>query len=263
MIETTTEQVTPEMAEAYLSKNPANRPLSPTTVTAFAEDMRLGLWRPTHQGIAFDQEGNLLDGQHRCAAVIQAGVTVTMQVSRNVPRQYMNVLDAGRKRTAADSLAIAGYRYTAVMASIARIGILYDAKDLSPKHMRSVSGPQVHDYSVQHAQALTAASARAMQWRPQIPTTTAISGSSFFLFNRVDPEATEQFFNAILHMRTNGEGDPRLALIRRLNSQRANREKLTALQGVDFFIRAWNAWREGVEMDKLPLAKSVVWREVR
>jgi len=34
----------------------------------FAEAMRRGEWMVTHQGIAFDTQGVLVDGQHRLAA---------------------------------------------------------------------------------------------------------------------------------------------------------------------------------------------------
>jgi hypothetical protein len=35
----------------------------------------------THQGIAFDDAGNLCDGQHRVAAVVESGVSVKMMVT--------------------------------------------------------------------------------------------------------------------------------------------------------------------------------------
>jgi hypothetical protein len=51
-------------------------PLSKRTVRDFAEAMRRGDWRLTHQGIAFDASGALVDGQHRLAAIVEADVPV-------------------------------------------------------------------------------------------------------------------------------------------------------------------------------------------
>ena len=66
------QKISPEKAAEMLAANTANRPLSRSTVQAFAEAMRRGDWLVTHQGIAVDTNGVLVDGQHRLAAVIEA-----------------------------------------------------------------------------------------------------------------------------------------------------------------------------------------------
>ena len=62
----------------------------------------------THQGIAFDVNGVLVDGQHRLAAVIEADVPVELTVFTEVGEGTFDVLDTGKRRTAADVLAIEG-----------------------------------------------------------------------------------------------------------------------------------------------------------
>jgi hypothetical protein len=66
--------VTPKKAAEYLARNTANRPLAKRTVREFAQAMRRGEWLVTHQGIAFDTTGALVDGQHRLAAIIEADI---------------------------------------------------------------------------------------------------------------------------------------------------------------------------------------------
>jgi hypothetical protein len=99
--------VTPELAERWLQKNhPSNRPIAWQRVEAFANDMRAGAWILTHQGIAFDANGYLIDGQHRLHAVVQAGQdptfrSVRMLVARNEAGSYHDPID----RTGARSIA--------------------------------------------------------------------------------------------------------------------------------------------------------------
>lgn len=57
--------VTPEMAAKWLEGNVLNRPLKQAHVDRLAREMAAGRWRLTHQGIAFDVSGCLIDGQHR------------------------------------------------------------------------------------------------------------------------------------------------------------------------------------------------------
>src|SRR5215470_2655832 len=87
--------VTPRRASEYLERNTLNRPLSRRTVREFAEAMRRGEWRVTHQGIAFDAEGALVDGQHRLAAIVEADLPVELTVFTEVPVGAFDVLDTG------------------------------------------------------------------------------------------------------------------------------------------------------------------------
>lgn len=99
--------VDPALALAWLQRNiETNRPLRPTVVENYADEMRRGEWHLTHQGIALDIEDNLIDGQHRLAAVIKANVIVPMMVTVNAPRASFVALDGGVKRTLADRLTM-------------------------------------------------------------------------------------------------------------------------------------------------------------
>lgn len=79
---TETRMVTPRDAEAWLDRNvDDNRTVSWHTVESLAADMTAGAWKLTHQGIAFDLHGRLVDGQHRLHAVVKSGCSVLMQIS--------------------------------------------------------------------------------------------------------------------------------------------------------------------------------------
>jgi hypothetical protein len=98
--------VTPEMAFKWLEANTRNRPLSQAHIQRLACDMRNDRWLLTHQGIAFDIYGLLLDGQHRLWAVIEADKPVTMRVFFDEPCESRKVLDTGERRSNLDVLAI-------------------------------------------------------------------------------------------------------------------------------------------------------------
>ena len=106
-IKTSLEQITPAIAEKYLAKNfKGNRPLRPASIRDYANKMRAGEWVPTHQGIAFDQDGFLIDGQNRLSAVLMSGVTVTMMVTQGLPTDAFKAFDIGAKRKMADILRV-------------------------------------------------------------------------------------------------------------------------------------------------------------
>lgn len=98
--EPTVVTVTPDMAVAWLELNKGNRHLSLMLVRRYAKAMKAGRWHLTHQGIAFDQAGLLMDGQHRLRAVVDAGVPAQFLVIPGCDRNTFAVVDTGRKRAA-------------------------------------------------------------------------------------------------------------------------------------------------------------------
>lgn len=114
------QKITPVRAAEMLAANTSNRPLSPSTVRGFAEAMRRGDWQVTHQGIAFDTNGVLVDGQHRLAAIVAADLPVEITVFTDVEPDTFDVLDTGKRRNAADVLAIDGEKSTATLAAMLR-----------------------------------------------------------------------------------------------------------------------------------------------
>jgi hypothetical protein len=99
--------VSPEWAKQVLeTQNTGNRRMRRWWAEAMAAAMRRGEWVTTHQGIAFTQDGRLLDGQHRLQAVVLAGIAVSMVVFKDVPNEAFSVLDIGVKRSIADSTGL-------------------------------------------------------------------------------------------------------------------------------------------------------------
>ena len=66
--------ILPPEAESILSRMAGNRKRRKTYVDTLAADMREGRWVDTHEPIAMSVDGNLIDGQHRLAAVVLSGV---------------------------------------------------------------------------------------------------------------------------------------------------------------------------------------------
>lgn len=118
--------VTPAIAEKWLNNNFRNRPLREDTVKAYARDMINGVWVPTHQGIAFNDRDELIDGQHRLRAIVLSGCTARMMVTFGLPSQIdgkemttMDAVDRGATRSVADQLTIQhGFKNGSITASI-------------------------------------------------------------------------------------------------------------------------------------------------
>ncbi len=108
-IEMKTEVITPERAAHYLKRNVDNyRKISRQKVALYAEEMKAGKWQLNGEGIMFDETGRLKNGQHRLAAILAAGIPVTMTVITGVADDVM-IFDNGMTRSTKQMAQASGY----------------------------------------------------------------------------------------------------------------------------------------------------------
>jgi hypothetical protein len=102
--------VTPKMAEKFLSVNHVNRQVRPRNVLYWVSAIMGDAVPLTHQGIAItgtiDNPKRLIDGQHRCLAIIETGRSVNFVVSENTPEEAYACVDNGMPRSMADRAGI-------------------------------------------------------------------------------------------------------------------------------------------------------------
>lgn len=105
-MKTIAQLITPEQAAEWLrpTVNRDNRPLRQDHVAYLAREICDGRWQATHQGIAFSSTGRLLDGQHRLAAIVSAGKSVTMAVTTGLDDEAFSAIDCGLKRASYDRI---------------------------------------------------------------------------------------------------------------------------------------------------------------
>ena len=92
------ELITPEAAEEILANRPHGEIADPKAVDAYARAMAAGGWILNGQPIIFDRDGALLDGVHRLAASVKAGVAFPTFVARNVRGDTLQTIEQHRRR---------------------------------------------------------------------------------------------------------------------------------------------------------------------
>lgn len=102
------EHITPEIATEYLTHNTRNRPIHPREIESLAREIKRGEYVTTHQGIAFNESGELIDGQQRLMSVIAAGRPIDIFVTRGLPDNAMAVIDRGESRSIRDVMEMFG-----------------------------------------------------------------------------------------------------------------------------------------------------------
>lgn len=176
-IVTTWELIDADLAASYLAENGANRKLMLTLAARYAKDMQTAQWFATHQGVCFDQEGKLIDGQHRLEAIRLAGEPQWLLVTRGLPAQSVEAIDRGKARSIAHSLQILGYEHSD-HKTVAMVRAMY----CGPVHVSTEDRPTditLRKFIDAHIEAVTIVSLIPGRHRLPAPVTGALCRATY------------------------------------------------------------------------------------
>lgn len=143
--------ITPQMAEEWLKGKIHNRPLRENICFKYAELIEKGRFRLTHQGIAFDEEGRLIDGQHRLQGISLSRIPTQMMVTTGLPLEVMRYVDTGQGRNVRDNIAIA----TGKTPDAHRVKVAMAILRMSSNRRKTkITADEVEDILREHAEAL-------------------------------------------------------------------------------------------------------------
>jgi len=248
------EIITPEMAEQYLAANTHNRPLSDSSVTSFAEDMVSGRWLLNGDAIRFTLDGTLLDGQHRLAAIVEAGISVPMLVIRNLPADVFETIDAGRRRSASDVLHVMGTKNSIETASAGRVSLLFSTRG-------QLAGPVSRSAITSYTIARPYLAELVAQWKvAKASHITSASPSAAVLFLANERRLMDNHVAAFIEGVGSGadlqRGDPRLALREWAINERSRARGFIATKTAFAAVaRAWTAYMQGRDLRLLKIPR--------
>lgn len=233
--------VTPEMAARWLERNEVNRHIRNPKVAQYARDMAAGAWQLTGEAIKFDQSGRMVDGQHRCSAIVQSGATVPMFVVRGIGSAAQSVMDTGSSRTAADNLSMLGHKHAVSIASIARRHMAH----VGGLDHKTITNSEVYAYVDANPEIAIAASISVRYARHcDMPPSTA-GVAAWLIANVHGWDTAEGFFYAAAEKVGLTPQDPILAMGRFFSEcRRAKRHPSLDMQ-LSVIIRAFNYRRGG------------------
>jgi len=103
------ELIDKEKALEYLETNfENNRKIRSSSVTQIVSDIKDGNFHLSWDCLAFNELGQLVNGQHRLSAVVVADVPCHFNVLRNIDHTTVKHFDIGNKRSQADRIAVHG-----------------------------------------------------------------------------------------------------------------------------------------------------------
>lgn len=254
--------VTPALAKEWLTRNKRNRPASTVTIEKYRRDMADGNWQFTGDGIRFDANHNLIDGQHRLNAIatMPAKFSVPLLVIKGLETSSQLVMDQGRRRTPGQQLSLLGIKHANIVAAVARLTIMWEEGLLFRDNQlqQLTTAAQVEQWAATHQSAVELIGARASDIRA-VDTRPSVTGTAFVRLAKIDQEQAVAFLTSLATGANLSEGDPILALKNRFHKIRRDGLAVSERDLLAFIILAWNAHRVGKSMSKFQRPRGGKW----
>jgi hypothetical protein len=236
----TKESVTPKKAMEWLKLNVANRPISARQVGHYAKAMECGQWKLNGDCIRFNGSGNLIDGQHRLTACIQAGKSFDTYVVTGLEHDAFDTIDQGKKRDISDVFARQGFKNYAVLSSAVRWLWWSNGGRQAKLKMRPDEANDLLDKNSGMHAAVDTAIKIARQQRGLI----SASLLSFLIYktSKIDESAVGWWTSVVTGAGLKA-GTPGLLLHKRLVDNIASVAKLRHETVCALSIKAWNCYR--------------------
>jgi hypothetical protein len=249
-------EVTPEVAEEWLATMGVNRRLSESNLDAIVQAMNEGNWHNDGTPIRFNTDEQMIDGQHRCMAISMTGITQTLMVVRGVEQEAMTTIDTGKSRSRSDVLSIHDPELKDIVSIAgATTVVLRWSKGVRNNALRNayVSNDEfIRFFDDNRDEILNAHRIGRQVVRHTRGVTLQAMALCAYLFDRIDHEDAEFFWARVMDGEALEKGSPILALRRFFEREsRSNRDNIRADVAAAITIKAWNAYREGRNVELL------------
>ena len=251
-------EVTPDIARDWLETMAHNRRVSRVNLDNIVRAMEEDRWHTDGSPIKFNTKGQLIDGQHRLHAILQTGKPQTFLVVWGVDDAAMTTLDTGKSRSRGDVLLIHDPTIVDInnVAAAATIMLRY-TRGVRGNNLRNeyVSNDAlVHFYDNNKEDIIEASREGRRLARAMGAGSQQAFGLCYWLFSMVDAEDASFFWDRLADGQGLEMGDPIYALrefLRREALKADTRQSLRADIAIAVIIKAWNAYRDGEQIQLL------------
>lgn len=244
--------VTPQMASDWLAAAHPNRPPSRARVRAISRAITAGLWQVNGQTIVLCAEFRLLDGRHRCLAIVEAGRSVETFVVVGIDPICFKTMDQGSKRSASDVLHVAGHPQAQTLASALRWFWRYEHQCMTSASI-ALLDYELPAYLAQHPSVV-----RSLSWGLSLKALVppGVATMLHLLMQAKDPALAKTVFLGLAQGLELQATDPIYLVRERFLHERKELYHVAVCARAAAIVHAWNCRRTGQPMKPLMLT----WR---
>lgn len=238
--------MTPSLAKRYLENNTHNRPLNRQHVKFLAGEMKARRWKRNGDTICLNNN-RLIDGQHRLHAIIESGMDIPVLLVEGLADDVFDTKDFGRKRSAADVLAINGEKHYALLAASVVFVHRYMSGTLE-QTKRTYSPVEIEELLESYGEGLRESVDICKRIGTKKLLANSVMAGLHYVFSQFDRALANEFWSSLIGGHDLKEGSPVFVLRERLVLNSMSKAKLKPEYIAALCIRAWNHMRDGSEV---------------
>jgi hypothetical protein len=252
--------ITPEMAKKWIdTANVNNRSIRKSVVSRYARDMENDRWQVNGDAIRFSSNDNLLDGQHRLMACIQANYAFSAYVITGLDESSYLTIDRACQKTFADALAHGKETNTHTLSAALRWIVLAETQGIWKFRSATPTESEMEDALLRHPGI-----------RQAVNGCGRINGlpQSFIAFYRyvMDGYGESEKFDEFVKSVSDGQGlyrgDPAYQFREFITAHNASLRKAPKDHVMAMFLKAWNLYRCGKKAQSLRFRDGEAWPEI-
>jgi len=238
--------LTPVLASLLLGRNTNNRNIMRMNGEAIRNDILAGRWMFNGESIVISDTGILLDGQHRCDAVTQTGMSIPVSLVFGAEEEARFTIDIGSPKSAANFLHMKGYKDCNNMAAAIALVIQYQKSGDIPKGYSRPTKTEIVQ-SVGELKGIQA-SIDFVSGARILGSRSTLAFCHYIFKKRSGAVVADDFMGRLIDGSGLRKGDPIYHC----------RERLIAMKGNSYvgdrarvIFRTWNHWRQGDTITKV------------
>jgi hypothetical protein len=235
-----------------LERNGLNRPLSDQHVARIAKQILDGKWRFNGDTIKIASTEDVLDGQHRLWAVIEAKRAVETILIRGIDREAFVTIDTLRKpRSLGDTVALGGQLRHRATIAVALSWLVRWQRNVLPRYRDPVNRIENSDIEVVFSAHPNIVEAIEKSTKLRSLCNPGIVGFFYYVLGSHNNELAERMMNTLINPAGVAINDPFYQLREWLLGAKGNKAKSNPIEMIAVMIKAANFAFAGREIEKL------------
>jgi hypothetical protein len=238
--------LTPVLASLLLQRNINNRNIRRMNSEFIRNDIISDRWQFNGESIVISDTGILLDGQHRCDAVVQTGKSIRVSLVFGAEEEARFTIDIGSPKSAANFLHMKGFTDTNNMAAAIGLIVQYQKNgNVSYGYVRPTKTEIIN--AVEELKGLQG-SIDIVSGAKVVGSRSCLAFCHYIFKKKAGVVAADEFIKKIVDGDGLRKGDPIYHCRERLIAMKGN-TRVGDRAGIIF--KAWNHWRLGESVTKI------------
>ena len=233
--------ITPEWAAVALNKNVNFRQMTPLRYEKYRDEILNERFKLNGETIKFDDRGNLIDGQNRLKAVLEAGLPIQSVVVYGVSQDAVATIDVGQQRSLPQLLKSLNYEHPSILAGASGYVHRYE-KTKFFKTGDIISRKESIDFLRDHPTLVDAVRFTNRTWR--LFNRWALHAAVYYtLAAKAGNSLADEFYLMLIEgLNMNSMENPVYILREKLAYEKSIERKTPENVYAGLIIKTWNLW---------------------